>query len=247
MERNHGIENDLSYYIYRMLEEEEILDSKDEEEEWFEETADRIRRDQKKDEQRKKELEKRGEEEKGRFNPEEERKGGDPVGAKALTETEAGHTDGNFTYSPQGVKNFYHEPDSPSRAFLMDYMSLWYLLKLCYSINLWKYLDIPCFFFPAWITRWRVLIPQAIVAKGTVDGVCLALKHGWAINLDGGYTHSRKTEGDMFNIYPDIQLAIHFAKKWHIQQTRRILVINTSIMQANGVIKDFPKDEGVYV
>jgi len=51
----------------------------------------------------------------------------------------------------------------------------------------------------------------------------------------------------MFNVYPDITLAIHFAKKWHIQACRRILVINTSCCQANGIIKDYEGDEGVYV
>ena len=148
---------------------------------------------------------------------------------------------------PREKNNFFHEPDSPSRAFLMDYMSLWYLLKMNYSLWLWKYLGVPWFLFPAWLIRWRVLIPQAIVAKGTVDGVWLAMKHRWAINLAGGYTHADKTKGDMFNVYPDISLAIHYAKKWHIATARRILVINTSVSQANGVIKDFPKDEGVYV
>jgi len=239
MERSLGIEDDLSFYVYMLLQEEEILDSKSEEDEWYDETANKIRRDdyryQKKIEAMKKED--------GGKEPMEEHKNGE---AKIYTDPDAIPT-GNFTYSPYGVKNFYHEPDSPSRAFLMDFMSLWYLLKLCYSMWLWHYLCIPWIFFPAWLVRWWVLIPQAVAAKGTVDGVWLALKNRWAINLDGGFTHWSKSSGDFFNVYPDISLAIHYAKKWHIQQWRRILVINTSVSQANGVIKDYPKDEGVYV
>lgn len=34
------------------------------------------------------------------------------------------------SYSPTGVKNFYHEPESPSRALLMDHLSVWYLLSM---------------------------------------------------------------------------------------------------------------------
>mmetsp|Transcript_21129 Transcript_21129/g.20822 ORF Transcript_21129/g.20822 Transcript_21129/m.20822 type:complete len:172 (-) Transcript_21129:290-805(-) len=132
-------------------------------------------------------------------------------------------------YSPEEEKNFYHEPDSPTRAFLMDKLSFWYLLKMCYSWPLSKYLGVPAYFLPGWVIRFGVLIPQAQVAKGTVDGICLAIRHGWAINLDGGYTHAYSSSGSMFNVYPDITLAIHYAKKWHVQSARRILVINTSV------------------
>ena len=51
------------------------------------------------------------------------------------------------------------------------------------------YLDVPALLFPAWIIRWQTLRPLAKAAQGTVDGGCLALKHGWAINLSGGFTH----------------------------------------------------------
>lgn len=92
-----------------------------------------------------------------------------------------------------------------------------------------------------------VLIPQGKIAQGTVDGVCLAMKYGWAINLDGGHTHATKSFGNMFNVYPDISLAIHYAKKWHPTKAYRIMVINTSCAQANGVLRDYYGDEGVYI
>lgn len=149
--------------------------------------------------------------------------------------------------SPIGFKNFYHEPESPSRAFLLEFMSVWYLLKLCYSFFLTIYLDLPVLIFPAWFIRWRILLPQLKVAKGTCDGVCLAINYGWAINLDGGFTHCGRDFGSMFNVYPDISLAIYYAKKWHINNARRILVINTSCCQANGVVRSHYQDEGVFV
>lgn len=109
------------------------------------------------------------------------------------------------------------------------------------------YLDIPAIFFPAWFVRWMVLQPHAIATKGTIDGVCLALRHGWAINLSGGFTHCTTTFGDMFNVYPDIILAIHYAKKWHGAQCQRILVIDTSATQANGIARELPNDDSVYL
>lgn len=35
METMHGIDHQLPYYVYRLLEEEEVLDSKEEEAEWY--------------------------------------------------------------------------------------------------------------------------------------------------------------------------------------------------------------------
>jgi histone deacetylase 11 len=109
------------------------------------------------------------------------------------------------------------------------------------------YLDVPAILFPAWFIRWTVLQPHAKAAKGTVDGMCLALRHGWAINLMGGFTHCTTNFGDQFHVYPDITLAIHYAKKWHGAQCKRILVINTSVCQANGVARDMPADDSVYL
>lgn len=51
----------------------------------------------------------------------------------------------------------------------------------------------------------------------------------------------------MFNIYPDISLAIHFARKWHPNETRRILFIDTSATQANGVARDYFNDNLLYI
>lgn len=144
-------------------------------------------------------------------------------------------------------KNFFHEPDSPSRALLLDKMSSIYLFTLNYSFMLTQYLDVPAVFFPAWFVRWKVLFPQAKVAQGTVDGVCLAIKHSWAINLSGGYTHATHNWGSIFNIYPDINLAIHYAKKWHAIHAQRILYINTSTLQSDGVACEWKNDRNVYI
>ena len=63
----------------------------------------------------------------------------------------------------------------------------------------------------------------------------------------GGFTHCTTNFGDQFNVYPDVTLAIHYAKKWYAAQCRRILIINTGVCQANGVVRDMPKDKSVYL
>ena len=77
----------------------------------------------------------------------------------------------SMDYQVQEEKNFYHEPESPSRAFLLESLSAFYLLKMCYSMFLTIYLDIPALLFPAWFVRLKVLVPQLKATKGTVDGV----------------------------------------------------------------------------
>jgi hypothetical protein len=51
----------------------------------------------------------------------------------------------------------------------------------------------------------------------------------------------------MFNVYPDISLAIHYARRWHPLQAKRIMFINTSCTQANGVTRDNYKDPDMYI
>jgi histone deacetylase 11 len=52
----------------------------------------------------------------------------------------------------------------------------------------------------------------------------MALEHGWAINLAGGYHHACTEKGGGFCIYPDITFIVHFLRKWH--SIRRIMIID---------------------
>lgn len=142
MEKLAKINTKMSKKVYSYLEEEEILDSKEEEELWYEEMADKIKVDEEKLEQQKREKE---EEEKEKAEKRRKKKNKDGEDGKndddedpedrvntgkklPLNREKTIHkyTEAN----PIGVKNFFHEPDSPSRAFLLEHMSVWYLLKL---------------------------------------------------------------------------------------------------------------------
>ena len=66
------------------------------------------------------------------------------------------------------------QPDIPSRSFLLEIMSKWYLLKLCYSIPVCSYIEMPLIFLPAFMLRWRVLDPMLRATEGSVLAACVA-------------------------------------------------------------------------
>jgi acetoin utilization deacetylase AcuC-like enzyme len=45
---------------------------------------------------------------------------------------------------------------------------------------------------------------QIIIKSIYIDGSCIALEKGYAINLSGGYHHAGFSRGGGFCIYPDI-------------------------------------------
>ena len=53
-----------------------------------------------------------------------------------------------------------HEPQLPSREFLMEKMSKFYLFMLNFSLYVCACLEVPLFFLPGWVLRWRVLDPM---------------------------------------------------------------------------------------
>lgn len=124
-------------------------------------------------------------------------------------------------------------------------MHWFYLLCLNYSIYVCKCLEVPLFFLPGSILRWRVLEPMMKATQGSVDAACIALQKGWAINLSGGYHHACTNTGGGFCIYPDITFIVHYMRKWY--SLRRILIIDLDAHQGNGYERDLFKDADVHI
>ena len=147
MERMHGLDSWLNFYIYRQIEEQEIVDSKIEEQEYNEnkkkyEDAQRSRGGN------------RGtgdgrpsEYEDDEYQRRSRRLGGGNTLGKDRSKFDPNFVPDDVKFDPYEIKNFYHEPDSPSRAFLLDFMSIFYLFKLWYSFMLTAYLDVPALIF----------------------------------------------------------------------------------------------------
>jgi histone deacetylase 11 len=94
---------------------------------------------------------------------------------------------------------------------------------------------------PASFIDWRVLLPMRYCAGGTVLACRLALEHGIAINLGGGYHHAADSWGDGFCVYADIPLA---AAILHDEgRVNKVLVVDLDAHQGNGtaaVIRPWP-------
>ncbi len=79
---------------------------------------------------------------------------------------------------------------------------------------------------------WRVLLPMRYTTGGTLLAARLALEHGIAINLGGGYHHAAASWGDGFCVYADIPIAL---KTLHDEgRVNKALVIDLDAHQGNG-------------
>ncbi len=79
---------------------------------------------------------------------------------------------------------------------------------------------------------------------GTVLAGRLALKHGIAINIGGGYHHAKPYQGEGFCIYADMPIAIRVLQKEKL--IRRAMVIDLDVHQGNGTAVCFSTDNSVF-
>jgi len=79
---------------------------------------------------------------------------------------------------------------------------------------------------------------------GTVLAGRLALKHGIAINIGGGYHHAKPDAGEGFCIYADMPIAIRVLQKEKL--IRRAMVIDLDVHQGNGTAVCFAGDDSVF-
>jgi len=90
---------------------------------------------------------------------------------------------------------------------------------------------------PAWVTNWRILRPMRYATGGTILACRLALEHGVAINLGGGYHHAAADSGGGFCVYADVPLAVNVL---HLEgKTGNVLVVDLDAHQGNGTAATF--------
>ena len=100
-------------------------------------------------------------------------------------------------------------------------------------------------FLPAWLLKRKLLGPMRLATGGTVLASELALRHGWAINLSGGYHHAKAGSGGGFCYFADIPLAI---RKLRMKNEKlRALVIDLDAHQGNGIESFAGYDKGIYI
>ncbi len=85
---------------------------------------------------------------------------------------------------------------------------------------------------PAWLIRWRVLRPMRCATGGTIQACRLALEHGLAINLAGGYHHAGPSRGGGFCVFADVPIALALLRREG--KIGSVLVVDTDAHQGNG-------------
>lgn len=128
-----------------------------------------------------------------------------------------------------------HVPDAVSDQDLSLVHTKKYIDSLQSSWNLGLIADMPFLgLLPNKLAQKALLNPVKLATGGTILATDLALKHGWAINLSGGYHHAKSAEPVLggFCIINDICIA---AKKVLLQNPDfRILIVDLDAHQGNG-------------
>jgi len=137
----------------------------------------------------------------------------------------------------------HHVPETATEETLLKVHTPKYLQHLRSSKIVGAIAEIPQLkWVPNFILRSRLLKPMATATQGSIDAIHLAWKHGWAINLSGGYHHAKAEISSGFCFYSDIPLAAYDLLEKH--PNLRIMVLDLDAHQGNGfeaVFKDDPR------
>lgn len=129
-------------------------------------------------------------------------------------------------------------PSPVSRSDLLWVHNEDYLRSIRRPDVLARILEVPIVArLPAWAIDWRILRPMRYATGGTILTCRLALEHGLAVNLGGGYHHAASAWGGGFCVYADVPLAV---KILHDEgKVGRVLVVDLDAQQGNGTATVF--------
>lgn len=98
---------------------------------------------------------------------------------------------------------------------------------------------------PASLLDKVLLHPLRVATGGTIKAAELALKHGWSINLGGGYHHAKPHQGEGGCFYADVPLAI---KRLHdANADLKVLIIDLDAHQGNGNAHYAKHDKRIFI
>lgn len=97
---------------------------------------------------------------------------------------------------------------------------------------------------PPGVIDASILAPCRYATGGTLLAGRLALQHGIAINIGGGYHHAEPDRGGGFCIYADMPIAIRALQAERL--IRRALVVDLDVHQGNGTALCVASDEDVF-
>ena len=140
----------------------------------------------------------------------------------------------------------FYSPDKITDEELLIVHSKEYLKSLKRSAVIEEIVEIPFIkYVPNFILQKGIINPMRFATMGTIIGLRLALEHGWAINLSGGYHHAKSNHGEGFCFFADIPLSIKSI--WQEHPELRILIVDLDAHQGNGCSSILGKDKRVAI
>lgn len=104
----------------------------------------------------------------------------------------------------------------------------------------------PLRLLPAFMLRRGLLEPMRLATRGTCLAGELALDHGLALNLAGGYHHARPDGGEGFCVYNDIAVMVaHLRATSRLAADAPVLYVDLDAHMGNGVARAFAEDASV--
>jgi histone deacetylase 11 len=108
-----------------------------------------------------------------------------------------------------------------------------------------RYLEArPVKVLPAKVVDAGILRAHRVATGGTILAGRLALAHGIAVNLGGGFHHAGPDAGEGFCVYNDLAIAIRRLQA--DGRVRRALVVDLDVHQGNGTAECFAGDDEVF-
>ncbi len=138
---------------------------------------------------------------------------------------------------------FVPEPASEKQILMVH--SRRFLESLKHPSTVARYLEAPpVALVPKGLLDAGMLEPFRYATGGTILTARLALKHGIAVNLAGGYHHAKPHAGEGFCIYADMPIAIRALQGEGL--IRRALIVDLDVHQGNGTAVIFKGDDSVF-
>lgn len=140
-------------------------------------------------------------------------------------------------------KEAFYLSEPVSREDLLTVHSADYLNSLKSSTNIALIAEVlMAAIVPNPLLQKHLLAPKKYATGGTVLGCRLAIAHGWAINLSGGYHHAKTDSGGGFCFFADVPIAVR--RLWKEKSNLRVMIVDLDAHQGNGnadIFRDDPR------
>jgi histone deacetylase 11 len=138
-----------------------------------------------------------------------------------------------------------HAPDPVTEEQLLLVHTKAYLKELEDPKKVSRYLEAPVLrHLPKGVLKRNVADRFKRASGGTIKAARLALEHGYAVNIGGGFHHAKPTKGEGFCIIADVPIAIRQLQK--DKKIKKALIIDTDVHQGNGTVVCLANDPSTY-